>query len=109
SGALGKFSGGLDLLELLQLAEPQLKEMWRDFFGLMRDIAALPIPTVAAMTGHSPAGGTVIALFADYRIMAEGAYKLGLNEVQVGLSVPEVLVRALAYVVGPRQAARLAA
>jgi len=109
SGAPGRFSGGLDLPELLQLAPGALREMWRDFFGLMRDIAASPIPTVAAMTGHSPAGGTVLALFADYRIMAEGAYKLGLNEVQVGLPVPEVLVRALAYVVGPRQAARLAA
>jgi 3,2-trans-enoyl-CoA isomerase len=109
SGAPGKFSGGLDLPELLQLGPGPLREMWRDFFGLMRDLAASPIPTVAAMTGHSPAGGTVLALFTDYRIMAEGAYKLGLNEVQVGLPVPEVLVRALAYTVGPRQAARLAA
>jgi enoyl-CoA hydratase/carnithine racemase len=108
SGSPGKFSGGLDLPELLQLQEAPLRDMWRDFFGLMRDIAALPIPTVAAMTGHSPAGGTVLALFTDYRIMAEGAYKLGLNEVQVGLPVPEVLVRALAFVVGARQADRLA-
>jgi len=108
SGLPGKFSGGLDLPELLTLSETQLRQMWVDFFGLMRDIAALPIPTVAALTGHSPAGGTVLALFTDYRIMAEGAYKLGLNEVQVGLPVPEVLVRALGYVVGARQAARLA-
>jgi enoyl-CoA hydratase/carnithine racemase len=108
SGAPGRFSGGLDLPELLQLPEPALRTMWRDFFGLMRDLAASPIPTVAAVTGHSPAGGTVLAVFTDYRIMAEGAYKLGLNEVQVGLPVPEVLVRALAYLVGTRQAARLA-
>ena len=108
SGAPGRFSGGLDLPELLQLPEPALRTMWRDFFGLMRDFAASPIPTVAAVTGHSPAGGTVLAIFTDYRIMAEGAYKLGLNEVSVGLPVPEVLVRALAYLVGTRQAARLA-
>jgi 3,2-trans-enoyl-CoA isomerase len=108
SGGAGRFSGGLDLPELLQLSQPELRELWRDFFGLMRDLAGLPIPSVAAMTGHSPAGGTVLALFTDYRLMAEGAYKLGLNEVQVGLPVPEVLVRALTYVVGARQAARLA-
>jgi 3,2-trans-enoyl-CoA isomerase len=108
SGSPGKFSGGLDLPELLKLPEASLREMWRDFFALMRDLAASPIPTVAALTGHSPAGGTVLAIFTDYRIMAEGAYKLGLNEVQVGLPVPEVLVRSLGYVVGPRQAARLA-
>jgi enoyl-CoA hydratase/carnithine racemase len=108
SGGPGRFSGGLDLPELLTLAPPALRELWRDFFGLLRDIAALPIPIVAALTGHSPAGGTVLAVFTDYRIMAEGPYKLGLNEVQVGLPVPEVLVKALAYLVGPRQAARLA-
>jgi enoyl-CoA hydratase/carnithine racemase len=108
SGAPGKFSGGLDLPELLALPEPALRAMWRDFFGLMRDIAALPVPSVAALTGHSPAGGTVLAVFTDHRILADGPFKLGLNEVQVGLPVPEVLVRALQYVVGARQAARLA-
>jgi 3,2-trans-enoyl-CoA isomerase len=108
SGAPGRFSGGLDLPALLPLNPTELRALWREFFGLLRDLAEAPIPVVAALTGHSPAGGTVLAVFADYRIMAEGAYKLGLNEVQVGLPVPEVLVRALAYVVGQRQAARLA-
>jgi 3,2-trans-enoyl-CoA isomerase len=107
SGAPGRVSGGLDLPELLALSPAALRQMWQEFFGLLRDLAASPIPVVAALTGHSPAGGTVLALFADYRIMAEGAYKLGLNEVQVGLPVPEVLMRGLAYVVGARQAARL--
>jgi enoyl-CoA hydratase/carnithine racemase len=108
SGPPGRFSGGLDLPELLKLPEPALRQLWQEFFGLLQDLAASPLPTVAALTGHSPAGGTLLAVFTDYRIMAEGAYKLGLNEVQVGLPVPEVLVRALAYVVGTRQAARLA-
>lgn len=108
SGTAGKFSGGLDLPELLTLDRATLAELWRQFFGLMKDIATAPIPVVAALTGHSPAGGTVLAIFTDYRVMAEGPYKLGLNEVQVGLPVPAVLVQTLAYVVGPRQAARLA-
>jgi enoyl-CoA hydratase/carnithine racemase len=50
----------------------------------------------------------VLALFADYRVLAEGPHLVGLNEVQVGLSVPEVLFRVLSHVVGPRQAERLA-
>jgi 3,2-trans-enoyl-CoA isomerase len=108
SGRPGLFSAGLDLPELLALPQPELREMWRNFFGLLRDLAEAPLPVVAALTGHSPAGGTVLAVFADYRVMAEGAFKLGLNEVQVGLPVPEVLVHALAYTVGARQAARLA-
>ncbi|HVR03499.1 MAG TPA: enoyl-CoA hydratase/isomerase family protein, partial [Polyangia bacterium] len=67
-----------------------------------------PVPVVAALTGHSPAGGTVLALFADHRVLASGDFLVGLNEVRVGLPVPEVLLRALAYTVGERQAARLA-
>lgn len=108
SGAPKLFSGGLDVPELMALPPPALRTMWQEFFGLMRDIAALPIPVVAALTGHSPAGGTVLAIFADYRILAEGAFRLGLNEVQVGLPVPPMLVRTLQYTVGERQAARLA-
>src|SRR5262249_41345583 len=77
-------------------------------FALLRDLAASPVPVVAALTGHSPAGGTVLALMSDHRVLAQGAFVIGLNEVRVGLPVPEVLVRALAFVVGERRAADLA-
>lgn len=108
SGAPGRFSGGLDLPELLQFGPSELRAMWTGFFGLIRAIATSPVPVAVALTGHSPAGGTVLAVFADYRIMSAGAYKVGLNEVQVGLPVPEVLLRGLTHLVGPRQAERLA-
>jgi enoyl-CoA hydratase/carnithine racemase len=104
----GRFSGGLDLPELLQLGPPELRAMWTGFFSMVRAIATSPVPVAAALTGHSPAGGTVLAVFADYRIMSAGAYKIGLNEVQVGLPVPEVLMRGLTHLVGARQAERLA-
>ncbi len=108
SGAPGRFSGGLDVPALLALPRAEIRETWKTFFGLMRDIAASPIPTVAALTGHSPAGGTVLAMLTDYRVMAEGPFLMGLNEVQVGLPVPPPLLHALTYVVGARQAERLA-
>jgi 3,2-trans-enoyl-CoA isomerase len=108
SGAPGRFSAGLDVPELLRLGRAELSETWALFFALMRDLATSAVPIAAAMTGHSPAGGTVLAIFADYRIMGDGPYLIGLNEVQVGLPVPEVLFDALARVVGPRQAERLA-
>jgi Delta3-Delta2-enoyl-CoA isomerase len=108
SGAPGRFSGGLDVPALLSLGRAGIRAAWQDFFGLMSDLATCSVPTVAALTGHSPAGGTVLAICTDYRVMADGAYVVGLNEVQVGLPVPEVLLRALTYVVGTRQAERLA-
>ena len=108
SGAPGRFSGGLDVPALLLLGRDEIRTTWKTFFGLLRELAASPIPTVAALTGHSPAGGTVLALFTDYRVMAEGPFLIGLNEVQVGLPVPPPLLRALTYLVGARQAERLA-
>lgn len=108
SGAPGRFSGGLDVPELLGLDRQGLRAAWESFFALMTDLANLPIPIAAAMTGHSPAGGTVLAILTDYRVLAEGRFVVGLNEVQVGLPVPEVLFVALTRVVGARQAERLA-
>jgi len=108
SGSPGRFSAGLDVPALLALDRAGIADAWTVFFGLLRDLASCPVPVVAALTGHSPAGGTVLAIYADHRILAEGPHIVGLNEVQVGLPVPEPLLRALTFVVGERQAARLA-
>jgi enoyl-CoA hydratase/carnithine racemase len=108
SGAPGRFSGGLDVPLLLGLDRPAMATLWRDFYALLGAIAASPIPIVAAITGHAPAGGTVLALFCDYRIMAQGDYKIGLNEVQVGIPVPPVILAGLRRLVGPRLGERLA-
>ena len=107
SGQPGMFSAGLDVPALLQLDRAGTEQFVRAFFGLMEDIARSPIIIASALTGHSPAGGTVLALFADYRIMCRGKYRMGLNEVQVGLPVPETIFRALSRWVGHRQAERL--
>ncbi|HWT15898.1 MAG TPA: enoyl-CoA hydratase/isomerase family protein, partial [Patescibacteria group bacterium] len=70
SGQPKMFSGGLDVVELLQLDRAGMIAFWNDFFGLMAALARSPIPTVAAITGHSPAGGAVLSIFCDYRVMA---------------------------------------
>jgi len=106
------FSGGLDVIELLQLDHAGMIAFWDDFFGLMAAIARSPVPTVAAITGHSPAGGAVLSIFCDYRVMArspdpEKPFRIGLNEVQVGLMVPEVIQLALRRLVGAHRAERL--
>ena len=61
-------------------------------------------PIAAAITGHSPAGGAVICLVCDYRVMSRGEYQIGLNETRVGLIIPPVLQNAMARLVGPRVA-----
>lgn len=102
----GLFSAGLDVPALLALDRVAMTAFWRDFFALLEAIACAPIPVVAAITGHSPAGGTVLALYADYRVMAAGPYKLGLNETQVGLRLPGPILGALRRLLGPHAAER---
>ena len=107
SGATGLFCAGVDVPALLTLDREGVRGYWREFFALCATLARAPIPLVAAITGHSPAGGAVLALFCDYRVMAEGPYRIGLNEVQVGLIVPEAIQLALRRVVGTYRAERL--
>lgn len=114
SGAPHIFSGGLDVPYLLSHGNDRarLLDSWQAFFGAAKTLAETRIPVVAALTGHSPAGGCVLALCCDYRIMARSVdpsrpYAIGLNEVQVGLAAPEGIQRLLRRVVGPHRAERL--
>jgi enoyl-CoA hydratase/carnithine racemase len=85
----------------------ELHAFWTDFFGLCADLACSPVPVVAAITGHAPAGGAVLSILCDYRVMAEGAFKIGLNETAVGLAVPAEIQAALRRLVGTYRAERL--
>lgn len=108
SGAPGMFSGGLDVPALLALDRDGIRAAWEEFYGLMGALATSSIPVAAAITGHSPAGGAVIAMFCDTRIMADGEFKIGLNEVQVGLPMPAAIYAALVRLVGAHRAERMA-
>lgn len=108
SGQPGMFSAGLDVPALLKLDRRSMNALWRDFYRLLGTIASSPIPIAAAITGHAPAGGTVLALFCDWRVAPQGDWKIGLSEVQVGLPLPPVILSALRRLVGARHAERLA-
>lgn len=103
------FSAGLDVPFLLSLGDDQdaLLSAWDDFFDAARALAGCPVPVAAALAGHAPAGGCVLTLCCDYRVMADGPYRIGLNETQVGLIAPEGIQFLLARVVGPHRAERL--
>ena len=107
SGAPGMFSAGLDVPYLLTLDRAGIRVMWNNLYALLRTLAASPLPVVAAITGHSPAGGAVLALHCDARVMADGDFRIGLNEVRVGLPLPPVIFAAMRRLVGPRQAERM--
>ena len=114
SGNEKVFSAGLDVPHLMSHGEDRhaLLDSWHAFFGVARTLAESRVPVVAALTGHSPAGGCVLALCCDYRIMARSPdlarpFAIGLNETQVGLVAPEGIQQLLRRVVGIYRAERL--
>jgi len=107
SGAQGMFCAGVDVPALQGRDREGVRDYWREFFHTASKLALSPVPVVAAITGHSPAGGAVLSLFCDYRVMAEGPFRIGLNEVQVGLVVPECIQFAMRRIVGAYRAERL--
>ena len=100
------FTSGLDLITLFQYDENQIKTFWDNFINLVYDLVSFPKPSIAAITGHSPAGGCVLALGCDYRIMAEGEYIIGLNEVPVGIIVPSSIFHLYSFWIGNAKASR---
>ncbi|MEJ7777985.1 MAG: enoyl-CoA hydratase/isomerase family protein [Daejeonella sp.] len=106
TGKEGFFSAGLDLIELYDYNEEKIRQFWIDFLSLVTSMASFRKPMVAAISGHSPAGGCVLALCCDYRVMAEGKYIIGLNEVPVGIIVPETIFHLYAFWLGNAPAYR---
>jgi 3,2-trans-enoyl-CoA isomerase len=100
------FSAGLDLIELYSYNEEEIKSFWKLFLDFGAKITAFKKPMVAAINGHAPAGGCVIALACDARVMAEGKYIIGLNEVPVGIIVPESIFQLYAFWLGKAHASR---
>jgi 3,2-trans-enoyl-CoA isomerase len=105
TGNPGIFTAGLDVVELYSLDKAGSYNFWKRFVDLATELVAFSKPLIAAIPGHSPAGGCVFACCADYRIMAEGEnYRIGLNEIPVGIVVPERILHLYGFWVGIRNA-----
>ncbi|MGJ1266243.1 enoyl-CoA hydratase/isomerase family protein [Sphingobacterium spiritivorum] len=98
------FTSGLDLITLYQYNEEQMKIFWSRFMTLIHTLTAFSKPSVAAISGHSPAGGCVLGICCDYRVMARGEFIIGLNEVPVGIVVPPSIFKLYSFWIGQRLA-----
>ena len=85
------FSAGFDLKVFTEHPE-DIVEMLNLGATLCERALAFPTPVVTACTGHALAAGTFLPLCADARIGVQGAWKYGLNEVRIGLTVPLFVV-----------------
>ncbi len=100
TGQPGVFSAGLDVPAILRMELDAMTQLFTTLWRAQHVIALSPVPVVFGITGHCPAGGTVLAIHADYRVMAAGEFRLGLNEVQVGLFPGPVIHGAFRRLVG---------
>ncbi|XP_071796627.1 enoyl-CoA delta isomerase 1, mitochondrial-like [Asterias amurensis] len=93
----GVFSAGLDITEMYQKSPEYTSAFWRSLQDFWMRLYSTNLATVAAINGHSPAGGCLMALSCDYRVMAQGKFTIGLNEVQLGIVAPfwfqELMIR----------------
>lgn len=124
------FSAGLDITEMYTTDKKKLADFWQALQDTWLTIYSLPVPIAAAINvqsttlqvllytrvsaifnetffstqGSSPAGGCLIALSSEYRVMVEGKHTIGLNETQLGMVAPKWFKDMYISVVGYRQA-----
>ena len=91
------FSFGFDVPQLLPYSRKRFGSFVTDFDKLLLDLFLFPKPVVAAINGHAIAGGCMLALGCDSRIMVDGKAKISLNEITFGSAVfasPTEMLRA---------------
>ena len=91
AGRPGVFSAGFDL-PVLRAGGPAAAALLRAGFDLAERVLAFPAPVLIACTGHAVAMAAFLVLSADYRIGADGPYKITANEVAIGLTLPRAAV-----------------
>jgi enoyl-CoA hydratase len=87
-GRPGIFCAGLDLAVVRSGDEVRLQQLLDLCEGLYRLMLSSPVPIVAACTGHALAGGALMLLCCDYRIGLRGDFRIGFNEVAIGMPLP---------------------
>lgn len=100
AGRPGRFSGGFDL-GVLRAGGPDAEHMLRAGFELAERLLGFPRPVVIACTGHALAMGSFLLLCGDYRVGADGAFKVQANEVAIGLTMPLAAVAILRHRLTP--------
>lgn len=101
------FCGGLALPSLVDLPRHEMRAVMNKFSVTMRRLLEAPIPTVAAINGGAIAGGCVLALMCDQRIIVggdgpKGPPRIGLNEAQLAIGLPAIVVETARAKLSPQ-------
>jgi len=100
SGRPRFFSSGFDIREVFNYDRDGMASFFGRFMDLYESLYRFPKPVVAALSGHTFAGGAILAIACDFRIMADGDFGFALNEINLGLALSQTIRRMLADAVG---------
>jgi enoyl-CoA hydratase len=95
------FSAGLDIKLLAEGGSAYIRKLLPALHDALRAAFTFPKPFVAAINGHALAGGCVLAAAADARVMARGAFKIGVTEILVGMPFPPSALGMMRHVCSP--------
>ena len=96
------FSAGVDLFRLTEAGDDYVERFIPALSRLMLDLFSFPKPLVVAANGHAIAGGTIIALTADYRLIVNGNARMGIPELLVGVPFPAAVLEIIRFAVPPQ-------
>jgi enoyl-CoA hydratase len=108
TGRPGKFSGGFELPTLMAGGEPAALMLTAGFELALR-LLTFPTPVVVACTGHAIAMGAFLVISGDYRIGADGPFRLQANEVALGLAMPQIIIELCRLRLNPSHLIRVVA
>lgn len=100
------FSAGLDLIEVYAFDREQMRRFITHWETTMIDLFAFPLPVVAAINGAATAGGCIMAMACDYRVMAAEA-AIGMTGIRLGISLPAAALEILRDGLAPTNLARV--
>ena len=101
------FSFGFDVPGFMSWSKDDFQSYISKFSGLIKDMFMFQKPTIAAINGHAVAGGCVLALACDYRIIKSEKAKIALNEMTFGSTVFSCVTETLKYAVGAREGEKI--
>ncbi|XP_063919680.1 enoyl-CoA delta isomerase 1, mitochondrial-like [Zophobas morio] len=96
------FSAGLDIYEMYKPNMDRYKQFWTTLQQTWINLYGSSYPTVAVVNGHAPAGGCLLALSCEYRIMLNN-FTIGLNETKLGMIAPTWFAASMRNAIGTRQ------
>jgi enoyl-CoA hydratase len=101
AGRSGHFSAGFDLRVMRSGDRDRVQSLADEGFLLFRQMFSAPIPVVAACTGHALAAGALLLLASDYRIGPLDPCQIGLNEIRIGIALPQPAVDMARFRLNP--------